>query len=660
MKAAGPDGIPNEFYKEGGIKIKEGLTNLFVKIIEDTETPEEWSKVAVTLIHKGGNKSKKKIENYRPIAVTNNINNIFCGILKEKIGNIIEENNIIGEEQNGFRKDRRGTENLFILNELIEKAKKENKEYVCAFLDIEKAYDTVSREALWAILRKIGIQENIIKVIEKLYKNTMADFTLGNIKVKGVKSTRGLRQGCTMSPLLFSIFLEELNQRIKKTGLGIKINEDILSLLLFADDAIIVAENLEDLQKMLQEVDRYSKELQINFGANKCKIMILNNKQENGTPRREIKLNGTALEIVKEYKYLGLTIEDSGLSKEKIMTRSKAEKKNAIINSKIHFRANKYEVSRGMWKGWAVPAIMYGMEIIPINQAEQKGLEVVQNKMAKACLGANNYAATQALRGEMGWSSFEERINKAKIGYEIRLEKMNENRWAKKILNWTRDSSKFKAEAKKRRNKEKIKLEIENNEVKIKINDEEIQGCERKITNIIKKQIKMNGLEKWKQEMEEKTSLEIYKNKEKPKQESFYNGSWESSLLFKARTNSLEINERIKKWGEGPEHCQKCVTGGENIPETIKHIITECPAYTEEREKMEKDIEGKIGKEKWKKIKREEKMGVDFILGMHTEENEVINSTKTFLGRMWKERKKNTNRSGPINHIDHTYTENSA
>ena len=56
--------------------------------------------------------------------------------------------------------------------------------------------------------------------------------------------------------------------------------------------------------------------------------------------------------------------------------------------------------------------------------------------------------------------------------------------------------------------------------------------------------------------MKEKTSLEIYKNKDKPKKENFYNGSWESSLLFKARTKSLEINERIKRWGEGPEHCQ--------------------------------------------------------------------------------------------------------
>ena len=211
---------------------------------------------------------------------------------------------------------------------------------------------------------------------------------------------------------------------------------------------------------------------------------------------------------------------------------------------------------------------------------------------------------------------------------------------------------------KKRRNKEKIKLEKENNEVKIKVNDVEIQGDEKRIINRIKKQVQINGLNKWKEEMEGKTSLEIYKNKDNPKKENFYNGSWESSLLFKARTNSLEINERIKKWGEGPEHCQKCITGGDNIPETIKHILTECPAYKNERLKMEKDIEEKIGKEKWNKIKGEEKEGVDFLLGLHEEENETINSTKTFLGRMWKERKRVTEKCRPGQHREHSYMKN--
>ena len=80
MKAVGPDGIPNEFYK--GEKIRKGLEHLFKQIVEEEQVVEEWNKVLVNLIHKGGNKSRKQIKNYRPVAVTNTISNIFCGIIK--------------------------------------------------------------------------------------------------------------------------------------------------------------------------------------------------------------------------------------------------------------------------------------------------------------------------------------------------------------------------------------------------------------------------------------------------------------------------------------------------------------------------------------------------------------------------------------------------
>ena len=457
-----------------------------------------------------------------------------------------------------------------------------------------------------------------------------------------------------MSPLLFSVFLEELNQRIKNTGLGININNEILSVILFADDGVLVAENLEDLQVMLNEVERFSKDFNINFGASKCKVMIINEREGNGEERQEVKLYNTNLEVVKEYKYLGLNLENLGLSKEKNMLRIKAEQKNAIINSKIGFRANKYEVTRGLWKGWAVPAIMYGAEIIDMGQNEIKGLDIVQNKMARVALGANKYAATEALRGEMGWSSFEERVNKAKIGYEVRLERMDENRWAKKILNWSRRSSKFIAEGKKRKNKEKIGIEREGNEIKVKIEEKIIQGQEKQLIRRVKNQIKKNGLQKWKGKMEEKNSLETYKNKEKPRTENFYNGSWESSLLFKARSNSLEINERRNRWGEGEKNCIKCRTGGRNFIENIKHIIIECSAYNNERKELEEEIIKQIGREKWENIKREEREGIDFILGLHKENNKNMEGTKKFLGRIWKERQK-PDVANDRNHTDHNY-----
>ena len=71
----------------------------------------------------------------------------------------------------------------------------------------------------------------------------------------------------------------------------------------------------------------------------------------------------------------------------------------------------------------------------------------------------------------------------------------------------------------------------------------------KKIGNVIKKEIQKKGVEKWKDNMRRKNSLRWYKIKEKPKRENMYDGSWESRLLFKARTDSLEINEKRRRWG---------------------------------------------------------------------------------------------------------------
>ena len=159
MKAVGMDGIPNEFYKEGGEKISNIIHHLCGQIIEDEEVIVKWNTVKVTLLHKGGKKSKKEIQNYRPVAVVNTIANTFGGIIKKKLERIVENEKIISDEQNGFRRDRRGTDNLYLMREIIDKAKRDGKEVYCAFLDLEKAYDTVNRDIMWEIMRRKGFND---------------------------------------------------------------------------------------------------------------------------------------------------------------------------------------------------------------------------------------------------------------------------------------------------------------------------------------------------------------------------------------------------------------------------------------------------------------------------------------------------------------------
>ena len=89
--------------------------------------------------------------------------------------------------------------------------------------------------------------------------------------------------------------------------------------------------------------------------------MIIN-KRQNENIESEYTLMGRKLEEVEEFKYLGLKINKNGLEGERNKIRSKAEKMYGIVNGKTNCRVNKYEVIRGLWKGIAVPTIMYGTE----------------------------------------------------------------------------------------------------------------------------------------------------------------------------------------------------------------------------------------------------------------------------------------------------------
>ena len=125
----------------------------------EERVPQKWNESRVILPHKGSHKSKKELKNYRPIALTDIIGKIFCMCLNERVREAVEKNGVLGEEQNGFRMNRRGKDNVFIVREMIEKCNRESKQGCFAFLDIEKAYDRVNRQVLCKVLKKSGISE---------------------------------------------------------------------------------------------------------------------------------------------------------------------------------------------------------------------------------------------------------------------------------------------------------------------------------------------------------------------------------------------------------------------------------------------------------------------------------------------------------------------
>ena len=201
---------------------------------------------------------------------------------------------------------------------------------------------------------------------------------------------------------------------------GVKVGDSKICLLLYADDVVVISESGEELQDMLDVVNEYGKDFGMNFSDDKSKVMIVN-----GTEEDKDKTWYVGARIIKQtdkYKYLGVWMSSNGCERMKNEKMSLINKWVGQLGSVARMRACKYDVLREVWKSVAVPSVMYGMEVFAWNESEINNLEIGQNRLARIALNAPRYAAVEALRGDMGWSTFRERIRKATVRFKVRLD----------------------------------------------------------------------------------------------------------------------------------------------------------------------------------------------------------------------------------------------
>jgi hypothetical protein len=148
------------------------------------------------------------------------------------------------------------------LYSFFELLKRKKKKMYCAFIDFEKAFDKIWREGLWYKLLINNINGKMLNVIQNIYKDIKSNIIFNNSKSDYFPCDNGIRQGENLSPFLFAIFLNDLEDFLENhnvTGL-LTISQDIenimnvyinIFLLLYADDTVLMAETPEDLQKQL-------------------------------------------------------------------------------------------------------------------------------------------------------------------------------------------------------------------------------------------------------------------------------------------------------------------------------------------------------------------------------------------------------------------------
>ncbi len=271
-RAAGPDALPIDFYKTFKDKLLPRLLIMFEEAFRTNSLPPSFSRALITNILKPG-KPAFKCDSYRPISLLNSDAKLIAKVIALRLEQYLP--NLVHVDQNGFIRGRQAFHNLRrVLN--ILHSEKGSPDTAILSLDAEKAFDRVEWSYLFDLLPRFGLGENIIKWIKLLYSNPSAEVLTNNITSEPFNLSRGTRQGCPLSPLLFVLSIEPLALTIRSNPLitGVTIGDYEHRIGLFADDIVLFLKNLSQslptLTKLLESFGSFS-----GYKVNNTKSKIL-------------------------------------------------------------------------------------------------------------------------------------------------------------------------------------------------------------------------------------------------------------------------------------------------------------------------------------------------------------------------------------------------
>ena len=166
-KAPRWDGLPPSLFKLFGSRLTQLLCDLFNQVVQTGKYPSEWITGIIQPIHKGGNKSDPN--KYQTITHISKMGKIFTSIIRDILMQWAETESLLNEAQHGFRQGRRTTNPIFILNTVIQHYKKKKKPLYTCFVDLKKAFDSVSHNKLWLKLTSIGISSKVLTLFKIMY-----------------------------------------------------------------------------------------------------------------------------------------------------------------------------------------------------------------------------------------------------------------------------------------------------------------------------------------------------------------------------------------------------------------------------------------------------------------------------------------------------------
>ncbi len=593
-KATGSDGIPAECLKNK--TVIDILFKIYAHCFNTGTVPDIWLQGVINPIFKAG--SKYEPLNYRGITLINVICKCYSNILNKRLCDWLENNDLLNDEQNGFRQARSCLDHMYVLYTIVKNRLLLKCSTFTCFIDAKKAFDRVSHPCLWFKLVNIGINGKMLGAIRSLYdtKHLNCSVCIDKYVTKSFPVECGVKQGDPMSPTLFAIYVNDLIVDLNAVNQGVRCGNNSVSCLFYADDIVIMSETASGLQTQLNVVSNWCNKWRMELNQQKTNVIHFHPKSISRT-NCNFKCGDHVIDKVSKYKYLGLYFNEH-MDETQIV--------NDVVKSatrSLSYVISKYKNSGGLlyqsfnilYESCVQPVMLYGAALWGFK--EHSKLNSVQNRACRFFLGVPKTASTLACRGDMGWLSVHAKQKREMIRYWCRLNVMDQSRLTYRIFKWSNSVSLSNIKTWEY-NVKKLLKEANMLHITERENDINVKSFMNKFNDNIVQQDKENWFQGiWNDNKNEQNGnkLRLYRCfKEDIFVENYVTCIMpfhHRQQLSRLRLGCLPIEIEMGRRFNVPlceRTCKMCTT---NCIEDEIHLLLECPMYNDLREKIISSIE---------------------------------------------------------------------
>ena len=321
------------------------------------------------------------------------------------------------------------------MKQVVEKMIEKDKVMFMVFIDLEKAYDNVCREKLWRVLFDYGVRGRLLRSVKALYEGGRA-----RVKVEGMESQwfgvhKGVRQGCTLSPWLFNVFIDNVVKEARRECIReVTLSTGTIGNLLFADDMVMMAETREALQHNVESMNAALTRWGLKVNWKKSKVMRVARKGE----ECQVMIGDEQLEQVDTMKYLGVMISGDGSMEREVEARIGCTSRiiggmsQAILRRRELSKQTKLKVVNAM----VMPVLMYGCEAWALRKEQRSRIQATQMNALRRIEGVcwKDRITNDEILRRLGQVGVLERVKKRQEEWKGRLERMSSERCTKRAF----------------------------------------------------------------------------------------------------------------------------------------------------------------------------------------------------------------------------------